>query len=40
MLATELFEFKEEETTKGGVRVVYKLSQATKINHAQKPKLE
>ena len=40
MLATELFEFNEEETLKGGLRVVYKLSQATKINHAQKAELE
>lgn len=40
MLATELFEFNEEETAKGGVRVVYKLSQATKINLTQKTELE
>jgi uncharacterized protein Veg len=36
MEATELFEFKEEITSKGGVRVVYKLNQGTKINHDQK----
>jgi hypothetical protein len=36
MLATELFEFKDEETSKGGVRVLYKLNESAKINSAQK----
>lgn len=40
MLVTEMFEFNEEETSKGGLSVVYKLRQGTKVNHAQKAKLE